>query len=58
MAKAQGNYTIKSLGIIMNTKLNKGFVEQKKAYEERDKKLGAITWGYSFTFSYTLTVKT
>jgi hypothetical protein len=46
MAKAQGNYTIKSLGIIMNTKLNKGFVEQKKAYEERDKKLGAITWGF------------
>jgi hypothetical protein len=46
MAKAQGNYTIKSLGIIMNTKLNKGFIEQKKSYEERKKNLGAITWGF------------
>jgi hypothetical protein len=46
MAKAQGNYTIKSLGIIMNTKLNKGFTEQKKSYEEKKKNLGAITWGF------------
>jgi hypothetical protein len=49
MAKAQGNYTIKSLGIIMNTNLHKSFQAQKKKYEERDKKLGAITWGFHGT---------
>lgn len=46
MSKAQGNFTIKSLGIIMNTKLNQTFMNQKRAFEERDKKLGAITWGF------------
>lgn len=49
MAKAQGNYEIASLGIVVNTRLKNHFDKQKKAFEKTDPKRGKVEWGFHGT---------
>eukprot|EP01126_Amoeba_proteus_P062662 TRINITY_DN8558_c0_g2_i2.p1 TRINITY_DN8558_c0_g2~~TRINITY_DN8558_c0_g2_i2.p1 ORF type:complete len:508 (+),score=138.17 TRINITY_DN8558_c0_g2_i2:90-1613(+) len=46
MAKAQGNYEIASLGIVVNTQLKNRFEKKKKEMEVSDSKRGIVSWGF------------
>eukprot|EP01127_Copromyxa_protea_P017813 TRINITY_DN5489_c0_g1_i1.p1 TRINITY_DN5489_c0_g1~~TRINITY_DN5489_c0_g1_i1.p1 ORF type:complete len:437 (+),score=115.35 TRINITY_DN5489_c0_g1_i1:164-1312(+) len=49
MAKAQGNYEIASLGIIVNTKLKNQFEKQRAEFEKDSAKRGRVEWGFHGT---------
>lgn len=46
MAKAQGNYEIASLGVVVNTKLKNQFDKKKKEFELTSAKRGYVEWGF------------
>jgi hypothetical protein len=46
MAKAQGNYEIASLGVVVNTKLKNQFEKQRKEFERDSSKRARVEWGF------------
>jgi len=49
MKKAQGNYTIESIGVIVNTKLRRQFEQLKLKYSATSEKRATIQWGFHGT---------
>jgi hypothetical protein len=59
MSKAQANYIIKSIGIIVNTKLKECFKQKKQSFiqkygDSKDKSLVEETWGFHGTSEYSI----